>query len=541
MGVHPTAGAGYGAGQTARRDVVWSAALIASALLFYLPGNSFGSARLAPDLAALAPLGLALLGLLCYLRTELAVTLLPLSIPLYMLPRHVGAHLEFSLSEVLILLCAAAVALRLVTGWPHAAEQEPDHAPAGRTLFSRSVALVPATRFWAPLALFVVAALVATALALFRSVALRELRVVVIEPALYFALVVVLLRTPVLVTRALYAAIGAAVIVGIIALAQLAFPSLPGLMGADGAPTMYGVYPHRNNLGLLLDRALPMALALTLWSRRPRRVLGACATAELAVVLLLTPSRGAWLTAAVVCAAVVALWAPRVRVPVLLGGLLGVLLLVLAELHPTGALGRLVSLGHGASSQARVYVWQSALRMARDHPIVGVGPDNFLYYYSAWGFRKLAKPPALPAGWVLPSGNSYLIPGHSYMSEAGHLEPFLSHPHNIVLDVWLSTGLLGLAALAWLLGLFFIRAHRAVVAPTPNGQTREALVPVVMASASVLALLVHGLVDNSYFVPDLAMLFWLAVAAVAVVDYNQSRPDPRPPMRESSLAGTGSP
>jgi hypothetical protein len=59
----------------------------------------------------------------------------------------------------------------------------------------------------------------------------------------------------------------------------------------------------------------------------------------------------------------------------------------------------------------------------------------------------------------------------------------------------------------WLLARFF-RAARARIGH-----------PVVLgALAAMAATLTHGLVDNFYFVPDLALVFWLLIALVEAAD-----------------------
>ena len=69
----------------------------------------------------------------------------------------------------------------------------------------------------------------------------------------------------------------------------------------------------------------------------------------------------------------------------------------------------------------RLNVWQSAVLMIRDHPILGVGLDNFLYQYRG-----------------------------RYMFPEAWAEPMLSHPHNVALDYAARLGLLGLASGVWL-------------------------------------------------------------------------------------------
>ena len=499
--------------QTTRDMVPWGLALALAALLYYVPGNTFGGTIYVGGGTVLMPLGLLALATLCYLRTELAVMLLPLAVPFVMLPRHIGTRYEFSLSETLVLLCTAAVLARLVVGNPPLPQDAGSRQNGLR-------ALLPATPFEWPALLFLLAALAATAGAMFHSVALRELRVMIVEPMLYYVLVVVCLRTGAAVRGALYATVGAGLLVSVLGLGQaLLRPASQAVAQySDQALHMVSsVYSSENNLGLFLDRAVPMALAVALLCRLPRRRAAAgVAVAVMALVLVLTHSRGAWLATAIACAVVVGARYPRWRVALATGGALGVLLLVLIGLQATGPLARFVGQGHGRSTQARIYVWQSAVHMIRDHPILGVGPDNFLYHYSGYGFRALPQHPPLPAGWVLSTNpNNYNIPGHSYMVAGGKDEPFLSHPHNVVLDFWLSTGLLGLIAAAWLLAVFLRRAHILYygAAEEECGGTR---LTVLMAVAAQVGLLAHGLVDNSYFVVDLAMVFWLCLAAVAV-------------------------
>ena len=113
--------------------------------------------------------------------------------------------------------------------------------------------------------------------------------------------------------------------------------------------------------------------------------------------------------------------------------------------------------------------------MIRDHPLTGVGLDNFLYYYQEY-----------------------------ILSEAA-AEPNLSHPHNLVLDFWTRLGLGGLAALSWVLASFF-RRGLALWKRLPQGDERAMALGLM---ASVVNMVAHGMVDNSYFVIELAFIFAL--------------------------------
>jgi O-antigen ligase len=144
--------------------------------------------------------------------------------------------------------------------------------------------------------------------------------------------------------------------------------------------------------------------------------------------------------------------------------------------------------------------------MLHDHPIFGVGPDNFLYYYS--NDSKCAR--GHIANWYYRQDNKT------------NFERCISHPHNMVLDFWLSTGILGLLAALVLLGMFAVLGLRML--RSADAKRRG---PLLGAMLAMLALVVHGEVDNSYFLPDLAVYFWLCLGIVTLL-YSESRADGSP-------------
>jgi len=133
----------------------------------------------------------------------------------------------------------------------------------------------------------------------------------------------------------------------------------------------------------------------------------------------------------------------------------------------------------------RVRLWEASWNMIRDHPFTGVGLDNFLYHYPR-----------------------YILPG-------AESEPNLSHPHNIVLDYWTRLGLGGLVALVLLQASFFRAGFRSLgwLAEKP---ALQALTLGLMAS--MVDFLAHGMLDNSYFLVDLAYVFALTAGLVVAMD-----------------------
>lgn len=347
--------------------------------------------------------------------------------------------------------------------------------------------VLPFSAFAWPTALFLVAALSSLLVTQYTLLSVRQLRAVILEPILFFWLLRIL-QPRASARAALLGFLGAATATAAAAIAQVAFGI--GGTAAEGVVRAQAWYPSANQLALTLGRALPAPLAYLAatwrtWAKRlrqPERIwplaLAGVALAILGAAILLTFSLGAWLGVTVACAVVLAALGLR-RAALGLGGTAAACLLVVAGL---AALGRLPERLDPARQTTgfRLDLWVSSLQMLRDHPILGIGLDNFVYLYQ----------------------QIYLLPGAAE-------EPNLSHPHNWVLHVWLSLGLLGLVAFLWLLAVFWRRARRVVRAARARWYAAAAI-------GAMVDLLVHGLVDNSYFLVDLAFLFWLCLALVDV-------------------------
>jgi O-antigen ligase len=89
-------------------------------------------------------------------------------------------------------------------------------------------------------------------------------------------------------------------------------------------------------------------------------------------------------------------------------------------------------------------------------------------------------------------------------------EPDLSHPHNIILDWWTRLGVLGVGALIWLEVGFYrlgLRLYGSL-------EDRELRALVLGLMASMVDFLAHGLIDNSFFLVDLAFVFFLSLGIV---------------------------
>ncbi len=482
---------------------------------------------LAPTLA-LSLLTLALLAALMLYRLDWGLVAVMAAVPFVAVPKHLGPW-QFGLVETYILICALGWGARVAAAVVVAAA-EPEKAPldarlrlAWQTLVEK---VAPRDALDIGLLALIPLALLAARAARHQDVAWREVRWVVLEPIAFYWMVrsrwrdlvreqkAAIARVPgswarrykLLLTREddlprfaarlvngfLWGAI-LAVLAGIVVLIVR-----PEGAYAEGVWRLRGLYGSPNNLALVLGRAVALAGALALFGHGsavplqrqwPRVVPGvderrgyALVGGLLLVGMLATFSRGALLVG--LPALILFLgWAygPRGRRYALLT--VAVLFLLLVPFFATERFQTLIT-GTG-TFRLRVELWRSALRMVRDHPWLGVGPDNFLYYFQ-----------------------------DAYLPRRDYPEPTLSHPHNIVLHFWLTFGILGVVWIAAMLGLVARRGWQLLRRLPPQSMSRAL---VWGARGMTVYGVAHGLVDQSFLLPDLMVLFAFSVAILTSV------------------------
>lgn len=412
-----------------------------------------------PPLTLLSGVALAVV---IILRLDLGLALVAFSAPFYRHPRALFGK-SFSMAEIATLLCMVSWALR----------QAPKSVPRSLVSALRGLSLADFAVLF-----LVLAAAVSTAFADYGHVALRELRVVILEPALFY----LMLRTSRLnergIWRIVHAFVGGATIVALIGLRQYAL-NVNIITAEEGFRRLRSVYGSPNNAALYLGRTLPVLIAVALFAtRRRRRAVYAVLAAPVALALLLTFSRAA---------IVLGVPASLLALGLLAGGrwrwiALGLVAAAALATVPLLSTPRFAGLLDPSTGTLffRLQLWRSSWNMFLDHPWLGVGPDNFLYHYRG---RYI-----LPSAWQ---------------------EPHLSHAHNVLLSYATRLGLPGLAA-AILLHFSFWRSALDL-SNTPDRDRRALALGLTGSTAYTLA---HGLVDASYFFIDLAFAFLLALGLV---------------------------
>lgn len=134
-----------------------------------------------------------------------------------------------------------------------------------------------------------------------------------------------------------------------------------------------------------------------------------------------------------------------------------------------------------SSTSFRFNVYQSAIQMAKDNwPMgIGVGNQNFREIYGL-----------------------YMRTGFDALSA-----------YCVFLEIAVESGIFALLAFLAFLGTFIYQAIRFI--STEENLKNVAIVAIALTS--VLAVMVHGLVDTIFFRPQLQFIFWTMVAFVSVV------------------------
>lgn len=257
----------------------------------------------------------------------------------------------------------------------------------------------------------------------------------------------------------------------------------------EGVRRARGLFGSPNNLALYLERCVLVALVLLgfakSWKQRLAWGLSAALTAG---TVLLTFSKGALFLGlpAGGLAALLAAIAARKRwleAKWLIWILMGTAVAGLAALAPfldTPRLSGVLNWQESFPTLVRVHLWRSSLAMFADHWWLGVGPDNFLYWYRS-----------------------------VYVTPEVWNEPSLNHPHNVVLDLLTRLGLPGLLiglALAWAAAGGLLRQLLSV-RPRPMA---------IAALGACTAGIAHGMVDASYALPELWMV-WILLLTLGLV------------------------
>ena len=209
------------------------------------------------------------------------------------------------------------------------------------------------------------------------------------------------------------------------------------------------------------------------------KLVAACAFGVGSVALLITGSRGGWASFVI---SLLVLWFLAWR-----GGWLSlqssfavvIVTVLLSAVFHEAILNRLVSDDHGAA-YSRVPLMRLAFEMIKEHPILGVGPNNFAAVMDSYMTADIRK------AWMYTVHNKYLL-------------------------IWSETGFFGMAAFLWFLAATLRAAWHC-------SYSRDPLIgPLAFGlTAALLAHDAHMLVDVFNDRPMVQLLCFVGALVVAI-------------------------
>jgi len=135
---------------------------------------------------------------------------------------------------------------------------------------------------------------------------------------------------------------------------------------------------------------------------------------------------------------------------------------------------QITSSDNRSSSHSRLMIWNASAEIIKDNLLFGIGPGTFQKTYLAYS-KKFSEP---------------------------YLEWAVPQPHNIFLAFYLQAGLIGFIGFILILIWFFSYRRDAI----NRVSTNDYIVNILM-----IYILIHGLVDTTYWKNDLSLMFWLLI------------------------------
>lgn len=240
---------------------------------------------------------------------------------------------------------------------------------------------------------------------------------------------------------------------------------------------MYSTLYNPNLLSAFLLMVMGAAASMTICTRHAaHRWLYVGLFAALSLCLILTYSRGAWLSAAALVFYFGLVWDKRLW-------LLFLLIPPVLLFYHGGVANRLMSIfmysEADTSVSMRLAMWTGAADMVKDHPVLGIGWGAFKYMYPVY---------------------------NEFIQQAGIT---IYHAHNMFFNILAETGMTGFFLFLWFFigcGWYGLKSLKAL--RHEPGASFDRAVAMTM-SAAVISQAVCGLGDYDLFSAQISLTFWL--------------------------------
>lgn len=346
--------------------------------------------------------------------------------------------------------------------------------------------------------------LVASTISIFTSIDLRaaagEWKAFYIEPIIIFLILITTIKTKKQINNIIYALVLSGLITALLAIYQhftgwlvpysfwqnrntfrvtgwYGFPNAVGLFLAPLLPlTMYLIKEQINKLNKVESKKYKVKNYLL-------TVFFLLSNFAFLLAIIFAKNTGA-LIGALLGIILILVYYKKTRRLTIGASILGIITLILIFTE-TNILKNQLSLKQYSGS-LRLNMWAETVELLKTYPIKGAGLSSYSETIYPYRIDK----------WV----------------EVFH------HPHNLFLTMWVNLGLLGVVAFVWIIVSFFRIAFIKVEKSFKNKFACKWQINNfnIFIIASMLVILVMGLIDSPYIKNDLAILFWLLPALLII-------------------------
>ena len=274
-------------------------------------------------------------------------------------------------------------------------------------------------------------------------------------------------------------------------------PEGVSLQHAYGAARPF--FPEHGTYSAYLAMFLPLALLLALEGRGRGRLLYAAASIAIGLGLVLSFTRAAWVSVAIVLPLTTAIWAIRRRSLKPVAWLAGLAALLLVVVGVIGAEGRItrhagsIAETENVSNLERVNRWMAAAEMTKDRPVLGVGFGAYAAAYP--GYRR-----------------KVILTEMAYQHMGAHSEP---------LRILSETGTAGFLASLWFLAAAVALGLRVY---SRARDPRSSLLALALVSG-IATYVIHSVFNSYPGIDKVTIPFWASLGVIAALGRETSEPE----------------
>ena len=249
-----------------------------------------------------------------------------------------------------------------------------------------------------------------------------------------------------------------------------------------------GTFPSPNIFAGYLIIMFFLALSLRGAKRRSNLIF----TCVIIIALILTKSLGAWLSLITALIVLLLLSYSSIKKRKLIVALFIILIAGALTFILATRWERLMNMENPQNSiTQRLNYWRTAIAVIKDNYLLGVGPGNFQEVFLKY--------------------------------KAG-LSTNTRYAHNVFLHTWAEAGIIGLASIIYLIITFLKNSMMLRCHCEPRRSRGEAIS--LFISLSGLAFILHNLIDNTFFMPQVAIFWWILLTLHS--DFLKNKLYPRP-------------